>query len=569
MEGARVFTCIDNNSLRSMLLRKDGKIFLKVDGDRVSGKGQICNAEGRNGYLDDFEFSASEISNIKSEQYNHMDAVSFDASLKGLYGNKRIKVFLPQLKDADGALAVLRSLKQTSGDVSIAQKQVVTAPRPFSREEEKEDEKKFKTAHEPIPRSKQEEKKPIEVGESKAQKQEAEVAKVETKAETPVETKAETKIETKEKVEVKEEVATPEPKFEEPVAQQPKFEEAAPKQEAVEEHTSAAGITEEEFAKRMDKLEVLKDCGLIADNEYTAKKFELLGEFYGLGKFYERIQKLVALKDCGLLSEKEFEENRKDVLNECCDVEVTDINEYRNNVRKLAFLELGEVISDEEYKQSRTALVENVEFKLDDTKEQFTLKLKRLPVLKECHLIDDEDYDTKIANLFKLLEVEEKDDKDVLVCKISKWPLLVWEKYMDTAELKNKQDSLIAKYLDSNWSTLDELRNVINNMMALREGECLTGKEFQERRQQLLADVDNVESYSEKVAMYKMLPEVGFISSSEYEEIKQKCIDKIFVKTNSVTDFKERANNLVELQKIGMLTEDEFSAYKNKLMSEL
>ena len=557
MEGARVFTCIDNNSLRSMLLRKEGKVFLKVDGDRISGKGQICNAEGRNGYLDDFEFSASEISNIKSEEYNYVDAISFDASLKGLYGNKRIKVFLPQLKDADGALALLKSLKQNSGDVSLSHKQVVTAPRPISRDEMKEeDEKKFKTAHEPIPRGRQEEKKPVVTEEKKEQKPIA-------KEEAPI---PEPKFE---------EPVKAEPKFEEPVKAEPKFEEPTPapapepKKEVAEENTSAAGISEEEFAKRMDKLEVLKDCGLIADSEYTAKKFELLGEFYGLGKFYERIQKLVALKDCGLLSEKEFEENRKDVLKECCDVNVTDINEYRNNVQKLAFLELGEVISDEEYKQSRTTLVENVEFKLEDTKEQFTLKLKRLPVLKECHLIDDEDYEAKVAGLFKMLEVEEKDTKDELVCKISKWPLLVWEKYMDTAELKNKQDTLISKYLDSKWSTPDELKVVINNMMALREGECLTGKEFQARRQQLLSDIDNIEQYSNRVAMYRMLPEVEFISASEYEEIKQKCIDKIFVKTNSVTDFKERANNLVELQKIGMLTDDEFSAYKNKLMSEL
>ena len=140
---------------------------------------------------------------------------------------------------------------------------------------------------------------------------------------------------------------------------------------------------------------------------------------------------------------------------------------------------------------------------------------------------------------------------------------------MDTAALKSKQDALISKYLDSKWSTPEELQVVINNMMALREGECLDVKEFQARRQQLLADVEAVENYATRVAMYRMLPEVGLISSSEYDEIKQKCIDKIFVKTNSVMDFKERANNLVELQKIGMLTDEEFAGYKNKLMSEL
>ncbi len=537
MEGARVFTCVTNNSVRNMLLRKEGKVFLKIDGEQISGKGQICNAEGRNGYLDDFDFTAQEISNIKSEEYNGVEAIAFDASLKGLYGNKKIKVYLPQLKDADAAIALLKSLKQSSGDISMAQQKVVTAPRPMARPE--------------MPEKKEEAPAPAP-----------------TPAPAPVPTPAPAPA-------PKEEASAPipadilAPKKEEPAPAPVPAPAPAPAKAVEAVDTNVSGISEEEFAKRMDKLEVLKDCGLLGDSEYTAKKFELLGEFYGLGKFYERIQKLVALKDCGLLSEKEFEENRKDVLKECCDVNVTDINEYRTNVQKLAFLELGEVISDDEYKQSRNTLIEDVEFKLDDTKERFTLKLKRLPVLKECHLIDDEDYDQKVADLFKLLEVDEKDSKDELVAKISKWPLLVWEKYMDTAELKNKQDALISKYLDSKWSTPDELKLVINNMMALREGECLTGKDFQARRQQLLADIDNVENYSNRVAMYRMLPDVGFVSATEYEELKQKCIDKIFVKTNSVTDFKERANNLVELQKIGMLTEDEFIGYKNKLMSEL
>lgn len=532
MEGARVFTCATNNSVKNMLLRKEGKVFLKVDGEQISGKGQICNAEGRNGYLDDFEFSASEISNIKAEEYNGVEAISFDASLKGLYGNKKIKVFLPQLKEADAALILLKSLKQNSGDVSFAQKQVVTAPRPIARPE----------ASTPAPAVEAPKPAPAPVVET-PKPAPAPVMEAPKPASAPVVDST-------------------------PIVQ-PQTPPPAPKQEAMVDTKNVAGISEEEFAKRMDKLEVLKDCGLLADSEYTAKKFELLGEFYGLGKFYERIQKLVALKDCGLLSEKEFEENRQDVLKECCDVTVTDINEYRTNVQKLAFLELGEVITDDEYKQSRLTLVRDVAFSLEDTKERFTLKLKRLPVLKECHLIDDDDYDKKVEDLFELLEVKAQDSKDILISKISKWPLLVWEKYMDTAALKRKQDELVSKYLDSAWSTPEELKVVINNMLALREGECLDVKDFQMRRQKLLSEIDAVENYSTRVSMYRMLPEVGLITTSEYEDLKQKCIDKIFVKTNSVTDFKERANNLVELQKIGMLTEEEFASYKNKLMSEL
>jgi hypothetical protein len=84
-----------------------------------------------------------------------------------------------------------------------------------------------------------------------------------------------------------------------------------------------------------------------------------------------------------------------------------------------------------------------------------------------------------------------------------------------------------------------------------------------------LAEVDAVEEYTTRVAMYRMLPQVGFISDAEYEALKQKCIDDIFVSSHSVEEFKVRANNLVELQKVGMLTESEFVAYKTKLMSEL
>ena len=131
------------------------------------------------------------------------------------------------------------------------------------------------------------------------------------------------------------------------------------------------------------------------------------------------------------------------------------------------------------------------------------------------------------------------------------------------------QNELISTSLDMPWKTPDELKAIINRMGALKEGECLTGADYDNRRNKLLSEVDMVEDYTTRVAMYRMLPQVGFISDAEYEALKQKCIDDIFVSSHSVEEFKVRANNLVELQKVGMLTEAEFTAYKTKLMSEL
>ena len=68
MEGAQIFTCVQNKSARNLFKKEEG-MFLKVEGTKISGKGNICNAEGRNGYQDEFSFSIQEISDIKEEDY--------------------------------------------------------------------------------------------------------------------------------------------------------------------------------------------------------------------------------------------------------------------------------------------------------------------------------------------------------------------------------------------------------------------------------------------------------------------------------------------------------------------
>ncbi len=518
-------------------------MFLKVDNNKVSGKGYICNAEGKNGYIDDFSFTINEVGEITEEEYNEAKALAFTARLSGLYGSKRIKVYLPQLKNADLAFSLMRRLKKgDSPEVEEEKPAAETPAAPVKPEAPK-------SVIQPV-------EKPAAPVENKIQ----EAPKPENKiTPRPV---AETAPEERKPVYSVEKPVTP-------VEETPAVEAPRPAAKAVEEPAEHTQLSEEEFQKRMDKLTVLKDCGLLGDKEFLSKKLELVSEFCNLNDFNEKIQKLIALKDCGLLSDKEFEANRIDVIKECCDLDVQDIKEYRRNVQKLAFLEMGEVITTEEYDRYKADLVDDVRFNINDDRDTFVRKLRRMPVLKDSHVIEDRDYIIMVADMVAALDITGRDSDSTMVTKMTKWPLLEQEKFMSAGELRDKRSELVRKYLDASWSTPEELEQIIGKMMVLKEGECITAEEYNKRREDILKSVDGISDYVSRISVYKMLPTTGIITTADYEGLKQKCIDEIFVYSNSVTEFKTRANNLVELNKVGILNEEEFATYKTKLMSEL
>ena len=78
MEGAQIFSATTN---RSIFAKKEEGLFLKVEGTKVSGRGNICNAEGRNGYVDEFSFTINEIEDVIQTEYQGMPALSFTAYL--------------------------------------------------------------------------------------------------------------------------------------------------------------------------------------------------------------------------------------------------------------------------------------------------------------------------------------------------------------------------------------------------------------------------------------------------------------------------------------------------------
>lgn len=501
MESTQIFMSSSGSSRKSLFgNNKEEVLVLKIEGTRISGKGYVCNEEGKNGYIDDFTFSLKEIEGINVAEYHRLDALTFNAQIKSLYGSKKVKIFLPNIKNVEIAMGELRKAKR---DV---EKGLITEPSAST---------------------------PSAPAKAEAVEKVVEPEKIET-----VQTSVDNKIK---------EVIVPEKT----------------------ETDKKTEMSKDEFKRRMDKLGVLKDCGLLEEKEYVSKKLELISELYDLKDFNEKLQKIIALKECGLLSDKEFDANRMDLIKECCDLCEADTEAYRRNIQKLAFMQIGEVISAEEYEKSKLILVRDVAFDLRDSNEEFIIKLKRLPVLKECQILTEIEYDMKIKDMLSMLEITKSDIREDIVDKLRKWPVLVQENYMDESELKRRQNQMISEYLDIEWETPGELKAVINKLSDLKEGGCLTDEEFNERREKILHDIDVVDDYRIRITMYKLLPQLNFISGDEFLGIKQKCIDQIFSKAGSVEEFKVRANNLVELQKVGILTDSELAEYKIKLMSEL
>lgn len=538
--------------------KNDTNLHLNIDKDRIFGKGLVCNEEGKNGYVDEFEFKISEIGTVTIGDYSGNDALILNARVASLYGSKKVQIVLPRLKNADTALNLLKQMKgqPVGGSRPAAPVQRPVAPEPTVQKP---------AAPEPAAQRPAPETRPPQNSYGDART-----------AQMPA---AEERNTTQQTAGSNYAGSDPrsnygsKPGYGSAPAKEPRpVVDMEPEMDLEPDEPVDTGddsSSDNEFQTRLDKLNVLKDCGLLGEKEFNAKKLELVGQFFDLTDFNQKIQKLVVLKDCGVLSDKEFEANKVDIIKECCNTDTPDLKEYRRSVQKLYFLEMGGIITHEECERNKKALLDDVEFRPDDDKEAFVKKLRRLPVLKSSQLITEEEYQQRLERMYELIEIKPDEPTDVLAGKLAKWPILVKEKLITADELKAKRKELIATCLNVDWTTREELEGVIRNLVALRQGGWLTEEDFENRKAALLDKVETIEDYPFRLSIYMMLPQNGLITEEEYESYKQRCIDDIFQNSGSMAEFKTKVGNLLEMQKAGMISEKEFDDFKTKLVSEL
>lgn len=550
--------------------KNDTNLHLNIDKDRILGKGLVCNEEGKNGYVDEFEFKISEIGTVTIGDYSGNEALILNARVASLYGSKKVQIVLPRLKNADTALNLLKQMKsqpaggsRPSAPPPAAQKPA--APEPAVQRPVPEPAAQMPVAPEPVPqRPAPETRRPLNpFGDTRSTQKPAEE---ERSAAPQTGGSNYASADPRNSYVGKPGYGASPVKESRPVADVEPELDLEP-DEPVD--TGDDSASDDEFQTRLDKLNVLKDCGLLGEKEFNAKKLELVGQFFDLSDFNQKIQKLVVLKDCGVLSDKEFEANKVDIIKECCNTDTPDLKEYSRSVQKLYFLEMGGIITHEECERNKKALLDDVEFRADDDKDAFVKKLRRLPVLKSSQLITDEEYQQRLDRMYELIEIKPDEPTEVLAGKLLKWPILVKERLITADELKAKRKELIATCLNVQWTTREELEGVIRNLVALRQGGWLTEEDYENRKEALLDKIDTIEDYPFRLSIYMMLPQNGLISEGEYESYRQRCIDDIFQNSGSMAEFKTKVGNLLEMQKAGMISEKEFNDFKMKLVSEL
>ena len=140
--GVEVFQCNWGSSLKSFLSAKNQeKLFLQIDdtkpdGVKITGKGYICNEEGKNEDVSQYDYPAKDIREIKTGEFQGAECLVLVTKLQTLYGAKKTQTILPGLKDMDRAIETLNKVAKEAGgltaDTQGASAKTVAAPRPIA-----------------------------------------------------------------------------------------------------------------------------------------------------------------------------------------------------------------------------------------------------------------------------------------------------------------------------------------------------------------------------------------------------------------------------------------------------
>lgn len=565
--AAQVFTCNYSGSIKNKLLKGGDKLFLKIDGDRISGKAFICNEEGRNGYIDNFDYPLTDVREVLKGEYMGNQALIMNTRITSLYGTKKAQTIFPSIKDIDIVIEKLGQLKESSGGSNAAApvKQATTQSQPIQRPTGTPVVKPVQ-APEPQPVKKPEAPapKPAPV---KAEAPAPAPAKA-PKAEAPAEEVGSSLLKRAEAVPTSAPAPAVSPITSTPVLSRrtaptpPPAPAPAPAKK--EEDNS------EDFQKRLEKLYILKDCGMLSEKEFDAKKLELVSELCGMSDFNTKVEKLVVLKDMGMLDDSEFNARKADIIKECCNTDVKDLNEYKSNIEKLPYLKIGGMINDSEFEEKKKSILDEVEFDYNDTNTVLLHKLERWPILKEVGMLSDDEFKLKIQSLVDIIDVGFEDPIPTLKDKLNKWPVLVDAKVITENDFRAKQQQVINDFVNNApWSNVDEFKVVVERLIALKECNWLSDSDFHAKKVDLLRKVSAIDDYVTKVEIYIASPKMGLISEEDYNLKKEEFIADIFKPHESTEEFQVSVKKLMDLEKVGMLTSDEFTNYKMKLMSEL
>ena len=135
MAGAQVFTCNYSGSIKNKLLKGGDKLFLKIDDTKISGKAFICNEEGRNGYIDNFEYPINDVREVFKGEYQGNQALIMNTRITSIYGTKKAQTIFPSIKDIEMVIERLGQLKESTAGSAPSVRQATSQSQPIARPE--------------------------------------------------------------------------------------------------------------------------------------------------------------------------------------------------------------------------------------------------------------------------------------------------------------------------------------------------------------------------------------------------------------------------------------------------
>ena len=550
MANAQVFTCNYGGSVKNKLLKSGEKLFLKIDGEKVSGKAFICNEEGKNGYIDSFEYPISDVREVFKGDYQGNQALIMNSRLTSLYGTKKTQTIFPSMKDIDIVIEKIAQL-QNENHVSVPEpRQATTQQQPIARPTSPETapvppKPEIKQAPTPSPQVETKQEDNSAVGSLL-------LSRRPTTQPTAPSTIGSARLNTSKPAVPEEKAPAPTPAPEPIPAAKPQ----PPKKEA------------EDPEKRIEKLFKLKEIGMLTDNEFDAKKGEFIKELCDNSTFTDKVKKLVSLYQKGMLTDIEFEEKKEEIVTECTS-SAANLAQYKNNISKLPFLAEAGMITDLEFEEKKEEIIRRSDFSDSDPDNLLVKKLERWPILKEAKILTEDEYRAKVQDLIDIIDVSEYDNVPLLKQKLKRWPVLVEARIISDSELKRKQANVSDTFANLPWNTIIDFESVVERLVALKECEWMSEADFNGRKKVLVTKVDKIEDYTTKLEFYMQLPRIGLLTEAEFNQVKQRFVEEIFSSYETMEEFQAKAKRLMDMNKVGIISEDEYNNYKIRLMSEV
>ena len=511
-----IFECDLPRGFLKKVSGKEKSLFLSISPTLITGKAIVYPENTRTEYTSDIYYEIKTITRYERSLYQGMDAFIIYVRVGTLYGLEKFQLIFPVMKNIDQAISMLDEFTASNKG----------GARPFSS---------LVPVTPMMVTSDQKNEKDDEQEQSAAPKQTAATEQSTAAAQS--------------------------------TATQSTAAEQQPAPAPTEQQQASAKFSAEELKKQFEKLEAVYQTGMISEEEYKSSKAEYISNANGLSEFYNKLKVNLQYNEIGFLSKQEFADFKKETIDECSEFSNVTNDVYKQNLKKLLMLNLLGILTDAEYDNMREEIVQAVQYASDDPEGVVVEKVERWPILKECEFLSPEQHDQFIKIVADDVKIKAADSIPELEHKLNRLTTLSGTFIFTPEEFAQKKRDFIADMSVLDYTSDTKFQGQIERLMTLHRCGWLDEIGYQEKTKEILMTIDNDSDVVKKMQLYGLLVDVKFITPDDYDKFKQGVLDKIFSQYSDISELQKRAQTLMSLNKAGVITEEEFSDFKKKLLS--